>query len=802
MKYILEAVEFGKYKVFPEDKKNISLREKTLIEKWVTKSVADRIYKEDGYYYYYYSYGRVSPYRCDKISEIPQIFVDCLSDVKSVKQYEKEFLQHLVSKGLFTKDLVKYLKYQSDDFVDMYIDSFIDKTPQSFANIKNPNREQIIKAIKINPNIVKYCDSASLTDDLIEMAKMDEYKTDDSYYAARAKFYGEKLTKSEREQFEEYLDDWATSRVRKYNGLYYFIDTTRNNYKPRGFVNPKDVRYDVVRCYKGLPILKTINDLIHLNKIDIDFLKYLDESGVFRRVVDGYYTLLISKIPTKLKTREFYDFYMDKFIKEHPKDIRNFNPDKFDHDKSISLNPNVICFFPLRYRYEGTSNPTEEEFRKLVRKAMDDKRFDFTYLKQANDEIFNYIDEDFAIKNFDKCPYLIQSISEENQTEEMGEKAFTKINATRLNYIKKIPEDVLIQYAHEFIYTSNYLKLSDKLKTPKFNLAVVRRCRADRFLHGSIFNLPKELLSSNDYIIALETRIKEDDIDKLVEFFNLVPKDKKRDVLEYISKNKHSLIYHLKINDDNKEVFKWLVETHPDTLKYVKKNKKYMMVKAMLATKQIKENFSEEEEDEILYIFDFDDTLVKTPRFEDLAIPLLEKVTIEDMLKLSCGHIGVDIGDLKHDNGRIYVNDPDEEIEIKGNWVRKKKRVYLLAPYTFHLSDDSFPKKLKKLSKLYKEVENKAIVTGRPSKVKSKVIKSLLDLGLELPRFGVHCYPLDDDNSDRVATWKAKKIIQLIKKTEIYNVKFYDDNRKWLRKVKEIINEELPNVNLETIRVY
>ena len=226
-----------------------------------------------------------------------------------------------------------------------------------------------------------------------------------------------------------------------------------------------------------------------------------------------------------------------------------------------------------------------------------------------------------------------------------------------------------------------------------------------------------------------------------------------------------------------------------------------MMVKEIL-TKQIKENFSEEEEDEILYIFDFDDTLVETPRFEDLVIPLLEKVTIENMLEISCDHIGVKSTDLKHENGRIYVNDPDEEIEVKGNWIRKKKRVYLLAPNLFSQSDYSFPVKLKKLSKLYKEVENKAIVTGRPSKVKSKVIKSLLDFGLELPRFGVHCYPLDDNNSDRVSVWKARKIIQLIKKTGIYNVKFYDDNRKWLRKVKEIINKELPNVNLDTIKVY
>jgi hypothetical protein len=140
MKYILEAVEFGQYNVFPEDK--ITKREKTLIEKWVTKAVADRIYKEDGYYYYSYE-RKVSPYRCENISEIPQIFVNSLNDVKNVKKYDKGFLQHLVSKKMFTQELVKYLKYQSDEFVDMFIDSFVSKNPESFAKIKNPNREQI-----------------------------------------------------------------------------------------------------------------------------------------------------------------------------------------------------------------------------------------------------------------------------------------------------------------------------------------------------------------------------------------------------------------------------------------------------------------------------------------------------------------------------------------------------------------------------------------------------------------------------------------------------------------------------------
>ena len=64
------------------------------------------------------------------------------------------------------------------------------------------------------------------------------------------------------------------------------------------------------------------------------------------------------------------------------------------------------------------------------------------------------------------------------------------------------------------------------------------------------------------------------------------------------------------------------------------------------------------ENKDTLYIFDFDDTLVNSPSFEELAIEFLkEDLSIGDMLKTSVGRIGVNLRDLKWENGRIYVND-------------------------------------------------------------------------------------------------------------------------------------------------
>lgn len=205
---------------------------------------------------------------------------------------------------------------------------------------------------------------------------------------------------------------------------------------------------------------------------------------------------------------------------------------------------------------------------------------------------------------------------------------------------------------------------------------------------------------------------------------------------------------------------------------------------------------------EVLNIFDFDDTIVRSPRFEEMAIEYLkENDSIKSILNKSIKLINKSFDDLKIEDGRIYVNDINKEINIKGNWVRKKNRVYLVAPDTFYFSDLSFPKYTKELSKLYKSVENKAIVTARFHSVREKVIDSLNRLGLEMPNYGLHCYPMRNVTTDNAGIWKGKKIVELIKESGFTNVKFYDDNSKWVRQVTKEVKKELPNINFEGIKV-
>jgi hypothetical protein len=212
------------------------------------------------------------------------------------------------------------------------------------------------------------------------------------------------------------------------------------------------------------------------------------------------------------------------------------------------------------------------------------------------------------------------------------------------------------------------------------------------------------------------------------------------------------------------------------------------------------ENFKK---DDTLYIFDFDQTLVESPSFEQLAIKYLnENQSISDLIKKSLKFVGKEKSDLKIENGRIYIEDPNQQIEQKGNWVRKGLRVYLVTPNVYHFLDISMPTKLKELSELYKKVQNKAIVTGRMVDLEEKVKESLQKFGLELPNYGLFCFPSKDDNSQRVAEWKAKKIVQLLKDTGFKKAKFYDDKPKWVKRVVLEVKKELPEVEFEGIRVF
>ena len=210
-------------------------------------------------------------------------------------------------------------------------------------------------------------------------------------------------------------------------------------------------------------------------------------------------------------------------------------------------------------------------------------------------------------------------------------------------------------------------------------------------------------------------------------------------------------------------------------------------------------NYNEFTSENVLYIFDFDDTLVNSPSFDELAINYLkEDITIKDLLDQSIKRVGVTLDDLKWQDGRIYVLDPNKELKEFGNWIRKGDRLYMFSPNLFYKSDISLPSTLKEISKLYKSVENKCIVTAREESLRSKITKTLLDLGLELPKYGLHMAPVGTKNAGH---WKGERIVEIINETGFQKAIFYDDNQKYIKRASKVVHEKLPNLDFKTVKI-
>ncbi len=209
------------------------------------------------------------------------------------------------------------------------------------------------------------------------------------------------------------------------------------------------------------------------------------------------------------------------------------------------------------------------------------------------------------------------------------------------------------------------------------------------------------------------------------------------------------------------------------------------------------ENF---EEGKILYLFDFDETLVSTPEFEEAAIAYLsESYSVGEILNHSTAKIGITTKDLKIENGRLYIDYNGQD--ILHPWVKKGDRLYLTAPqYQWSHSPDSLPTSTLELATLYNSVEDKAIITARPDTMRDEIIKKMEELGLEQPKWGLHMFPLGS-GVGAPGQWKGDVAVSLIEKSGIYKAKFYDDKPKIVNRVVRIVNQKLPNAEIEGIKV-
>lgn len=204
-------------------------------------------------------------------------------------------------------------------------------------------------------------------------------------------------------------------------------------------------------------------------------------------------------------------------------------------------------------------------------------------------------------------------------------------------------------------------------------------------------------------------------------------------------------------------------------------------------------------EPKTLYVFDFDDTLMVTPRYEDIAIKYLnENLSVKELLDRALKSINVEKSQLKVQDKRIYIEDPNKNYTENKNWVRKGNRLYLIQPDEFCYLDESLPKKIKELFNLYNSVEDKCIVTARPESLRKKIESVLSQFDFQKPKWGLHMCP---DGRINAGQWKGNKIVEIAKTTGFQNVIFYDDNSKYIRGAKKVVNDKLPNLNFKCIKV-
>lgn len=214
-------------------------------------------------------------------------------------------------------------------------------------------------------------------------------------------------------------------------------------------------------------------------------------------------------------------------------------------------------------------------------------------------------------------------------------------------------------------------------------------------------------------------------------------------------------------------------------------------------------------EENSLYIFDLDDTLVYSDRFEDKVKHIIsENIKPEDILKSEVNKLGINLNDLRYENGRIYLQDDNNDINIpdSSSWVRKKNRIYLIQPDSYYMTDESIPVGIyDKIVNLYNSVHNKMILTARKEKLRDKVISILNKFNIDIPNNGLYMYP--NKTNIFASKWKAEKILEMSKDDKFDKIYYFDDNIKQIKKIKKIltkynINIYFYRVNKNTYKIY
>lgn len=111
----------------------------------------------------------------------------------------------------------------------------------------------------------------------------------------------------------------------------------------------------------------------------------------------------------------------------------------------------------------------------------------------------------------------------------------------------------------------------------------------------------------------------------------------------------------------------------------------------------------------------------------------------------------------------------------------------------FHEKPDTIGKIVNdQVFKDYKSANNKMILTGRNIKLKHVIETRLVELGLEIPNYGIQCFP---GSGMSVPNFKIDTILNTISTNNWEEIHFYEDRKDWLQSAQKAVTQAYPKVN-------
>jgi hypothetical protein len=213
-----------------------------------------------------------------------------------------------------------------------------------------------------------------------------------------------------------------------------------------------------------------------------------------------------------------------------------------------------------------------------------------------------------------------------------------------------------------------------------------------------------------------------------------------------------------------------------------------------------------------IHIFDLDDSLTVTPVFADfIGVKDGEQVSPDsnypEYFKMARAafwdRLSKPVSFVRKGDFIIVINkstgkpfDGDAMNYFRDRMGQKMVEVFndilILRSFTgFHSDPRTIGKRVNEpVYEAYKSATNRMILTGRDEKLRPEIEKTLSEIGVEYPNYGLLMY----SGNEGIKKFKTRVIAESIRKNGWEEVHFYEDRQDWLHFAEGSIKEKFPDV--------